>query len=58
VFKRQRQADLCELEASLIYRVHPRTAKATQRNPVSGEKKKVEKRREWYVSFSKPQSTT
>jgi hypothetical protein len=29
---RQRQADLCEFEASLIYRVSSWTAKATQRN--------------------------
>ena len=32
--KRQRQADLCEFEASLIYRAGSRTARATQRNPV------------------------
>lgn len=28
--------DLCELEASLVYRVSSRTAEATQRNPVLG----------------------
>ena len=33
--RRQRQADLCELEVSLVYRVSSRTARATQRNPVS-----------------------
>ena len=27
--------DLCEFEASLVYRASSRTAKATQRNPVS-----------------------
>ena len=33
---RQRQADLCEFEASLVYRVSSRTARAvSQRNPVS-----------------------
>jgi hypothetical protein len=32
---RQRQADLCEFEASLVYRVSSKTAKAVQRNPVS-----------------------
>jgi hypothetical protein len=31
---RQRQADLCDFEASLVYRVSSRTARATQRNPV------------------------
>jgi hypothetical protein len=31
----QRQADLCEFEASLIYRATSKTANATQRNPVS-----------------------
>jgi hypothetical protein len=31
---RQRQEDLCEFEARLVYRVSPRTARATQRNSV------------------------
>ena len=31
--RRQRQADLCEFEASLVYRVSSRTFRATQRNP-------------------------
>ena len=31
---RQRQVDLCEFKASLVYRGSSRTAKATQRNPV------------------------
>ena len=35
---RQRQVDLCEFEASLVYRVSSRTARATQRNPVSKTK--------------------
>ena len=35
--RRQRQADLHELEASLVYRVSSRPARATQRNPVSGK---------------------
>jgi hypothetical protein len=29
---RQRQVDLCEFKASLVYRVSPRTGRATQRN--------------------------
>ena len=32
--RRQRQGDPCEFEASLVYRVSSRTARATQRNPV------------------------
>lgn len=32
--RRQRQMDLYEFEASVVYRVNSRTAKATQRNPV------------------------
>jgi hypothetical protein len=37
---RQRQADFehSGFEASLVYRVSSRTARATQRNPVSGKK--------------------
>jgi hypothetical protein len=31
---RQRQVDLYEFKASLVYRVSSRTARATQRNPV------------------------
>ena len=40
---RQRQADLCEFEASLVYRVSSRKApKATQRNPVSKKEEEEE----------------
>jgi hypothetical protein len=35
VVGRQRHVDLCELEASLVYRSSSRTAWATQRNLVS-----------------------
>jgi hypothetical protein len=51
--RKQRQADLCEFEASLVYRVSSRTAKVTQRNPVSKqtnkqkEKKFKRKERKW-----------
>ena len=31
---KQRQADLCESEASLVYRASSRTARTTQRNPI------------------------
>ena len=37
---RKRQADLCELEASLVYKVSSRTARATERNPVSKNQNK------------------
>ena len=33
--------DFCEFEASLVYRVSSRTARATQRNPVSKTKTKI-----------------
>jgi len=35
----QRQVDLGEFEVSLVYRVSSRTARATQRNPESKQKK-------------------
>ena len=37
--KKERQADLCEFEDSLVYRASSRIARATKRNAVSGEKK-------------------
>jgi hypothetical protein len=33
--EKQRRVDLCKFEASLVYRVSSRTARAIQRNPVS-----------------------
>jgi hypothetical protein len=36
---------ISEFEASLVYRVSPRTARAVQRNPVSRKKKKKEKKK-------------
>jgi hypothetical protein len=36
------EADLCEFEASLVYRVSFRTVMATQRNPVLKKQKKKE----------------
>jgi hypothetical protein len=41
---RQRQTDLCELKASLVYEVSSRTARATQKN-LSKKKKKKEKKK-------------
>jgi hypothetical protein len=37
---------ISEFKANLVYRVSSRTARATQRNPVSEKKKKEKKRRE------------
>jgi hypothetical protein len=37
---------ISEFEASLVYRVSSRTARATQRNPVSKNKKEKEKKEE------------
>jgi hypothetical protein len=37
--RKQREANLSELEASLVYRASSRTVRATQRNPVSKTKK-------------------
>jgi hypothetical protein len=37
---------ISEFEASLVYRVSSRTARATQRNPVSKKKKKKKRKRE------------
>jgi hypothetical protein len=36
---RQREADLCGFEASLVYGASSRTARATQRNPVLNKTK-------------------
>jgi hypothetical protein len=42
---RQRQV-ISEFEASLVYRVSSRTARATQRNPVSKNKQKNNNKKE------------
>jgi hypothetical protein len=50
---------ISEFEAGLFYRVSSRTARATQRNPVSGKKKEREResqrmrsQTEWAVSIT------
>jgi hypothetical protein len=40
-----RGRQISEFEASLVYKVNFRTARATQRNPVSKKKKKKKKKR-------------
>jgi hypothetical protein len=45
---RSRGRQISEFEASLVYRVSSRTARATQRNPVSKKpKKKKKERKKW-----------
>jgi hypothetical protein len=38
-FRRQRQMDFCEFKSNLIYIVNSRTARTTQKNPVSKNQK-------------------
>jgi hypothetical protein len=38
---------ISEFEASLVYKVSSRTARATQENPISKKKKKKKKKRHW-----------
>jgi hypothetical protein len=58
---RQRQTDwISEFKASLVYRVSSRTARATQRNPVS-KKKKIHYRQycqilRFYLAVGNPHS--
>jgi hypothetical protein len=42
---RQRQVDFYDFEASLVYRVSSRIARATQRNPISKNKPKKKKKK-------------
>jgi hypothetical protein len=43
--ERQRQADLCEFKASLVYRVSSRTTRATQRKLVL----KNTRKEQWFL---------
>jgi hypothetical protein len=43
--KTQDRGRVSEFEASLLYKVSSRTARAIQRNPVSGKKKKKERKK-------------
>jgi hypothetical protein len=38
--QRQRQEDICEFEASLVYRASSRTARTTQRKSILGGKER------------------
>jgi hypothetical protein len=44
-----RDKGISEFEASLVYRVSSRTARATQRNPVSKKAKEKKKRENKYL---------
>jgi hypothetical protein len=49
---------ISEFKTSLVYRVSSRTARATQRNPVSkkqNQKKKKKKERKWYKVWNRGQ---
>jgi hypothetical protein len=41
--RRQKEVDLCEFEANLVYRVSSRIARATQNNPDSKEEEEEER---------------
>jgi hypothetical protein len=43
--RRQREEELCEFEASLVYIVSSRASRPTQRNPVPKTKKKKKKKK-------------
>jgi hypothetical protein len=43
---------ISEFEASLVYRVSSRTARATQRNPVSKTNKQTKRIVEWTPGFN------
>ena len=58
VLRRQKQGDLCEFEANLVYKVSSRTVKATQRNPVLKRKKKEGKKRKKVCSYASLQRIT
>ena len=60
--QRQRQAELCEFEASLVYGVSSRTARTTQRNPVSKNQKEKKSifhlEGDWVIKTSGHESET
>lgn len=48
------QADLCEFDTSLVYRVSSRTAKGTQRSPVLKTQKKKKKEKKKNINEESP----
>ena len=55
--RRQRQANLCEFEASLVYKVSSRTARPIQRTPVSKNKTKQNKNKKTKKTKNKNKHT-
>jgi hypothetical protein len=53
---RQRQEDLCEFEASLVYRASSRTARATQRISVSKTKQNKTQNKQTNKKVKQPPS--
>ena len=53
--RKQRQADLCEFKASLVYRASSRISRATQRNPVSNKQisKQTKNWKKWCIRQTK-----
>ena len=46
--RRQRQADLCEFKASLVYTMSSRTARATERDSFKKKKTEREERENYF----------
>jgi hypothetical protein len=49
--EKQRQVDLYKFQTSLVYRVSPRTVRATKRNPASRNKTKTKRTSENLMSI-------
>jgi hypothetical protein len=54
--RRQREEELCEFEASLVYIVSSRASRPTQRNPVPKTKKKKKKKKKTKKTKKKNQN--
>jgi hypothetical protein len=58
--KKKRLPRICEFEASLVYKVSSRTARVTQRNPVSkkiNQKQKTNKKKDYLKNIEKSHKT-
>ena len=56
--RRQRQENLCEFEASLAYKASSRTARTTQKNPVSKTNKQNKTKQKQRTTDQKPMIKT
>lgn len=52
-FRKKRLVDICEFEASLVYKGHSSIARATQRNPVLKKPKQNKKKTTQKKQFEK-----